>query len=407
LAQQVNENETLTGYGIAAGVGVSSTVVRMAGTDQSVTVSASVNIAGGNGSDTGSETFTITGPFARSWTPDTTVQYSLDDDDFIVQESSVGTYLGVTPGSPALRLGAGPITGGFLDDPLQVTRSTPADAMNYVQLECLDRAYSYNTQIVEAFDQAMVDLYGVRKDTSLKARTIADPALCGQTVATLTLQRVTAYRNTYSFSLGWAYCLLEPMDLVAISDSYLGIANKVVRITSVAEDEEGTLAFTAEDFLGTIEGPNGPIVYGGSPGAAASRPTQGFAPTASVPNFSNNAQSVAAPFILEPTAQLLAAQGLAQPQIVSDCARRARSGEVPASMSRSTTKAMRSSAASSAARRWGSRPPISHRRRRASRSTSRNAPAPGRRGSRAAHWAASRRALRRVAVRDPRIERRP
>jgi Putative phage tail protein len=313
LAQQVNEaNTTLTPYGITAGVGVSSTVIRMAGADQSVTVSASVNIAGGNGSDTGSEYFTITGPFERSWTPNTTVRASLDDDDFIVQESSVGTYFGVTPGSPALRLGAGPITGGFTDDPVRVTRSSPADAMNYVQLECLDRAYSYNTQIVEVFDQGMVDLYGVRKDTSLKARAIADPALCGQTVATLTLQRITAYRNTYSFSLGWQYCLLEPMDLVAISDSYLGISNKVVRITSVAEDEEGTLAFTAEDFLGAIAG----TLYGGSPGTATFHATQGFAPTAPVPNFSNNAPAAATPFIIEPTAQLLAAQGIAQPQIV-------------------------------------------------------------------------------------------
>ncbi len=309
LAQQVDENTTLANYGITAGVGVSSTVIRMAGADQSVTVSASVSIAGGSD---GSETFTITGPFQRSWTPNTTVQYSLDDDDFIVQESSVGTYLGVTPGSPALRIGAGPITGGFTSDPVEVKRSSPADAMNYVQLECLDRAYGYNTQIVEVFDQGMVDLYGVRKDTSLKARAICDPALCGQTVAQLTLQRITAFRNTYSFSLGWQYCLLEPMDLVAITDSYLGIENKVVRITSVAEDEEGALAFTAEDFLGTISG----VVYGGSPGTAASHVTQGFAPTASVPNFDNAAPSAAAPFILEPTPQLLAAQGISQPQII-------------------------------------------------------------------------------------------
>jgi hypothetical protein len=190
-------------------------------------------------------------------------------------------------------------------------RSSPADAMNYVALECLDRAYSYNAQIVEKFDQGSVDLYSVRKDTSIKARAICDPALCGPTVAQLILQRNLAYRNTYEFRLGWKYCLLEPMDLVQISDSYLGISNKVVRITSIVEDEEGTLTVTAEDFLGVAGG----VAYGGSPGTAAGGGA-GQGSGGGVPNYGNPAPPVSTPFILEPTAQLLKAQGLAQPQLV-------------------------------------------------------------------------------------------
>jgi hypothetical protein len=179
--------------------------------------------------------------------------------------------------------------------------------MNYVAIECLDRAYSYNSQIVEVFDQAAIDLYGVRKDTSLKARAICDPALCGPTVARLILQRNLAYRNTYAFKLGWKYCLLEPMDLVAISDSRLGLVNRVVRITAIAEDEEGTLSITAEDFLGEA----------GAPGTApAGGAAQGYMPTASVPNYAAAAPAAAAVFILEPTPQLLEAQGLSTPQLV-------------------------------------------------------------------------------------------
>jgi hypothetical protein len=289
----------------------------MAGADQSVTVTPSVSIASTNGA----ETFAVYGPFGRSWTPNTTVQYSLGENDFIVEASTAGGHGGVSPGSPALRQGAGPVTGGFAADPVTVTRSSPADAMNYVALECLDRGYGYNTQIVEAFDQGAVDLYGVRKDTSIKARAICDPALCGQVVVNLVLQRNLAFRNTYTFQLGWKYCLLEPMDLVQISDAYLGIsspgsgsgAGKVVRITAIHEDEEGTLTVTAEDFLGTAQG----VAYGGSPGTVpplAAR--QGFGAGATVSNFSNPAPPVATPFILEPTPQLLAAHGLAQPQII-------------------------------------------------------------------------------------------
>ena len=69
------------------------------------------------------------------YTPNVAPVYSLGEDDFIVQESSVGTNSGVTPGGDALRSGSGPITGGFSDDPVHVTRSTPADANNSIQLE--------------------------------------------------------------------------------------------------------------------------------------------------------------------------------------------------------------------------------------------------------------------------------
>jgi hypothetical protein len=178
-----------------------------------------------------------------------------------------------------------------------------------LQLEVLDRGNSYNTQIVETFDQAAVDLYAVRKYTSLKARAIVDPAMVGPTVAQLILQRNVAFRNTYEFSLGWKYCLLEPMDLIEIPDPYLGIVSKVVRITAIAEDEEGTFAVTAEDYFGAAAG-------GGSPGTAVFYPKQGAGSGTSAANYANAAPAIATPFILEATPQLLAAQGVAQPQLV-------------------------------------------------------------------------------------------
>ena len=89
----------------------------------------------------------VTG-YGATYAAEPTPIYSLGDDDFIVQETSVGANSGVTPGGPALRSGSGAITGGFSDDPVQITRSTPADATNSVQLECLDRASNYNTAVV-------------------------------------------------------------------------------------------------------------------------------------------------------------------------------------------------------------------------------------------------------------------
>ena len=224
------------------------------------------------------------------YAPNTTPIYSLGEDDFIVQESSAGTNSGVTPGGDALRSGSGPITGGFSDDPVHITRSTPADASNSIQLECLDRSNNYNTSIVEAFDQAAIDLYGIRRDSSLKARAIVDPVNVGPIVAQLLLQRALLFRNSYTFKLGWKYCLIEPMDLVQITDARLGASALTVRITAVEEDDEGTLSITAEEFFG---GYSTAPLYSSQSGA-------GY-----VPNWNSPPGTANPPIIFEPPPALL------------------------------------------------------------------------------------------------------
>jgi hypothetical protein len=189
-----------------------------------------------------------------------------------------------------LRSGATSVTGGFTDDPVHIVRSTPADANNYIQLQCKDRGNSYNSHVVETFDQAAVDLYGIRRDTSLKADMVVDPYLTGTVVAQLVLQRSLLFRNTYTFKLGWKYCLLEPMDLVQITDTRLGVSALTVRITAVEEDDEGTLTITAEDFFG---GYSTAVLYG-------KQSTAGY-----IPNWTTGPGEVNMPLIFEPPAALL------------------------------------------------------------------------------------------------------
>jgi hypothetical protein len=134
-----------------------------------------------------------------------TPRSTADDDDYIVQESGVGSHNGVSPGGLALRSGATAVTGGFTDDPVHIVRSTPADANNYIQLQCKDRGNSYNSHVVETFDQAAVDLYGIRRDTSLKADMVVDPYLTGTVVAQLVLQRCCS--SATPTLCRWKYCL--------------------------------------------------------------------------------------------------------------------------------------------------------------------------------------------------------
>ena len=64
------------------------------------------------------------------------------------------------------------------------------------------------------------------------------------------LQRKQYIRNTYKFQLGWAYCLLEPMDIVLLTDTRLGPAAAPVRVTSVEENGDGALTIEAEEIPG-------------------------------------------------------------------------------------------------------------------------------------------------------------
>lgn len=156
-----------------------------------------------------------------TYTPDLTIQYYLTDDDFM------------------------PFDGG----PVKITRKRQADAFNQVLIECLDRSNNYNTCVVDAKDQANIEEYGLRPMQLLQLHAICVPSVA-QNVAQLILNRALYIRNQYEFILGWKYARLEPMDLVAITDTDIGLNQYPVRITEIQENENGDLSITAEDFIG-------------------------------------------------------------------------------------------------------------------------------------------------------------
>ena len=155
-----------------------------------------------------------------AYVPNLTPVYDLTDDDFIVSGA---------------------------EDPLTVERKTNADAYNQIQVEYLDRANDYNIAVAEVKDQANIEQYGLRPKDAVKMHGICDAKVANH-VAQLLLQRALYVRNEYEFKLGWKYCLLEPMDLVTLTDEGLGLDKTPVRIIEIEEDEEGVLTVKAEDF---------------------------------------------------------------------------------------------------------------------------------------------------------------
>ena len=160
-----------------------------------------------------------------TYTPVTTLQYTLNDDDFI---------------------------GDGTSDPVMITRSSPADSYNHVQVQFKDRTKQYNDNIAEAKADAEIALYGLRPAPSVTFDEICDPSTA-RMVAQLILQRYLAHRNTYKFTLGITYCRLEPMDLVAINEQ-TGTRPTAftVRILTIEENDDNTYTFEAEDYFGAV-----------------------------------------------------------------------------------------------------------------------------------------------------------
>ncbi len=153
-----------------------------------------------------------------AYTPNLTPVYDLTDDDYL--------------------------EGG---DPIKITRSTNADAYNQVQVKFYNRDNQYNEEIAEAKDQANIELFGLRTAEPTDVKELCNPT-SARSVVQLMLQRSLYIRNTYEFKLGWKFALLEPMDLVTLTDAAVGLDKTPVRITEIEEDKFGTLTVRAEEF---------------------------------------------------------------------------------------------------------------------------------------------------------------
>lgn len=175
----------------------------------------------------GDQTITANG---YTYTAPSAPSYDLTDDDFISLNKSAGTSSGSTN-----------------TDPVLCTRKRPADAFNTIKLEYLDRSNQYNPAIVEAKDQAAIDSFGLRADATRSAHLFCD-ATAARLSVQLQLQRQFV-RNNYTFTLDQRYILLDPMDIVTLTDTKLGLNQQWVRIIEITENDDYTLTFIAEEYL--------------------------------------------------------------------------------------------------------------------------------------------------------------
>jgi hypothetical protein len=157
-------------------------------------------------------------------------------------------------------------------DPLQVERVDVFSLPTIQRINVSARDNQYAQMPVEARDQSQIEIFGPRVGSTIDGREICDENIIGPLVAQTILQRELYVRTKFTWKLSWEYCLLDPMDIVTLTDTNLGLSNYPVRIIEIQEDDKGILSFTAEEL---VTGVSTPAFYGSASTAGTYQPNWG------------------------------------------------------------------------------------------------------------------------------------
>jgi hypothetical protein len=144
------------------------------------------------------------------------------------------------------------------EDPVKITRTPYADASNEVQVNFYNRNAQYSNELIQEFDQASINRWGLRLEDpqdwnfihTLDAATFA---------ANMRVKRSVNVRNNYTFTVPFIYSYVECMDIMTISTTSswaaglnninLGVVNLPVRVIKIVDDPEAGIELTCEDSL--------------------------------------------------------------------------------------------------------------------------------------------------------------
>lgn len=153
-----------------------------------------------------------------TWSPYNQIQYNLTADDLI------------------------PASDGQL---VVYKRKDSSESYNQATVEFINRANGYEKETVAFEIVADVQKNGLRPASKKFAHYLYTKARAQYYAEQLAMKRLYA-KNQYTFRLDWAFCRLEPGDLVTLTDELCGLNKQIVVITSASEAADGQLEITAE-----------------------------------------------------------------------------------------------------------------------------------------------------------------
>ncbi len=187
------------------------------------------------------------------------------------------------------------------DDPIKFSRKDPQLVYNTVKMEFKDRSNFFNANVVEAKDEAHIELYGPLVDNigSAEEFTLSQYA---NVAAQMRLRRNISIMRNFTLKLNPLWGWIAPMQIFQIPDP-ANLSNFIdVRVISVEDQEDESVVVEFEEF------PQGAQSPSFIPTSQTTPPNQGQTNIPSAPVFP--------PVIFEPTSSLLSAQGYTTNQVI-------------------------------------------------------------------------------------------
>jgi hypothetical protein len=186
-----------------------------------------------------------------TYTPDTTPVYDIGVDDYLPNQGSLGN------------------AGESDQVKVAFSRADESQVPNIWRIEYLDRANLYNPVPIEHANDAQIAASGISRYSDKQQQHWFCLASAASVSVALQLHRAWTTLNSYQFTLGKQFVLLDVLDLLAITEPALGLQNQLVRITEIQENADGSLTFTVEEVPLTASAP----VYARQPSLGIARNT--------------------------------------------------------------------------------------------------------------------------------------
>lgn len=124
-------------------------------------------------------------------------------------------------------------------------REDNAESYNHVTVEFINRENAYEVETAEYKIQVDINRRGLRSMPTVELHYIHSKERAEYVASLLAMDSLYG-RTKYRFRLGWSHCLLEPGDIVTLTETTNGLKKKPVVITQIEEDDEGMLEVEAK-----------------------------------------------------------------------------------------------------------------------------------------------------------------
>lgn len=145
----------------------------------------------------------------------------------------------------------GPSTDGEITA-VKVSRADPMQVPNRISVEYLDRSNLYNPVLIYDQDDALIAAAGRVRPADPRQHHFFCLAAAASQSAALQMRRAKVLQTFY-FRLPPQFVLLDLMDIVTLTDPLLQLVRQPVRIKEITRVADGSLEFTAEEFMGTVQ----------------------------------------------------------------------------------------------------------------------------------------------------------